>query len=43
MVIYMVIGKKEQDMNADFNKNGNVDIGDASKITYYLVRNLNGL
>jgi len=32
----MVAGKVPEDMNADFNGNGRVDIGDAAKIACYL-------
>ena len=32
----MVAGKVQEDLNADFNENGRVDIGDVAKIAFYL-------
>jgi len=36
MVAFMVAGNVPKDLNADFNGNGRVDVGDAAKIAFYL-------
>jgi len=33
----MVVGKVPEDLLADFNQNGVVDIGDAAKVAYFVV------
>ena len=39
----MVAGKVPEDLEADFNGNGIVDVGDASKIAFYFVGNVGEL
>ena len=37
------VGKVPQENRADFNENGQVDIGDVAKIAYYLAGKINKL
>ena len=39
----MVVGKDPEDLGADFNGNGAVDIGDAAKIAYFFVGKVGAL